>query len=97
MAEEIDAAAQTLDRFRKKCECRRIAVEFECGGWCGKASNAAEAEFESCFLVLEAPCGEVITVEKISAGQVVEVETAKVVLIPKDKICSIELIKPVID
>jgi alpha-D-ribose 1-methylphosphonate 5-triphosphate synthase subunit PhnH len=69
----------------------RVAVEFHCGCCCKKASNARLAEIIDGLLVLEAAKHESITVKMFADGKVVDREKAKIVIIPLEKICSVEI------
>lgn len=73
------------------CDKRRIAVEFECDSCCKKALNAKILKIIDEFLVLTAFDDDGILVKVISGGILVEKEIVKVIIIPLDKVCSIEI------
>lgn len=70
---------------------QKVAVEFECGDCCKKASNAKIADVVDGVLVLVASDDTLILVRTFSDGKVVDKQLAKVVIIPLDKVCSVEL------
>lgn len=70
---------------------QKVAVEFECADCCKKASNAKIADVVDGVLVLVACDDTLILVRTFSDGKVVDKQLAKVVIIPLDKVCSVEL------
>ncbi len=68
-----------------------IAVEFECDGCCKKALNARIVAIISGFLILVGFGGASIVVKTISGGQLVERELVRAIVIPLDRVCSIEV------
>jgi len=69
----------------------RVAVLFECDDCCIKASGGRIAEIVDGFLVLVAKEDSFIVVKAISDGELVDKELVKVIIIPVDKICAVEI------
>jgi len=67
-----------------------IAVEFECDDCCKKALNARILKIICEFLVLVGFGDGCILVKTISGGELVEKELVKAIVIPLDRVCSIE-------
>ncbi|HHY47656.1 MAG TPA: hypothetical protein GX506_10220 [Firmicutes bacterium] len=67
-----------------------VAVEFECDGCCKKALNARILTVVDEFLILVAFDDGCILIKTISGGQLVEKEIAKAIVIPLERVCSIE-------
>lgn len=68
-----------------------IAVEFECDDCCKKALNARVLKIACGLLILVAFPGGCILVKTISGGQLVERELVRAMIIPLDRVCSIEI------
>ncbi len=68
-----------------------VAVEFSCGSCCKRARNAKIADVVDGVLVLVARCDEPIIVEVVCPKECAEKEFAKIVIIPLDKISSVEI------
>lgn len=73
-----------------KIKKERIAVEFECGECCKKVINGASINIISGFLFLAPPLGECLFLKLFSAGKLAEKQILKFIIIPFDKVCSIE-------
>lgn len=69
----------------------KVAVEFECGDCCKKASNARLIDVVDGVLVLAACDDALILVRTFDEGKVVDKQLAKVVIIPLERVCSVEL------
>lgn len=87
-----DVAAQShaiLEQWREHGDHDdvRVAVEFECGSCCKKASNAKIADVIDGVLVLKAHEDERIIVR----GGSLDKEFAKIVIIPLEKVSSVEI------
>ncbi|MGE5572108.1 MAG: hypothetical protein ACM3ZU_03685 [Bacteroidota bacterium] len=68
-----------------------IAVEFECDDCCKKALNARILRVIDEFLILVGFEEASIVVKTISGGQLVERELVRAIVIPLDRVCSIEI------
>lgn len=68
-----------------------VAVEFECGGCCRKAYNATIADVLDGVLILVAGECDPIVVKVICPRECEEKEYAQIVIIPLDKISSVEI------
>lgn len=71
-------------------QSHRVAVEFECDDCCKKALNARILTVVDEFLILVAHDDGCILIKTISGGQLVEKEIAKAIIIPLERVCSIE-------
>lgn len=69
----------------------RVTVLFECDGCCVKALDGRIADVVRGFLVLVARDDSFILVKIMSDGKLVDKEVVKVIIIPLDKICAIEI------
>lgn len=69
----------------------RVTVLFECDGCCVKALNGKIVDIVAGFLVLVARDESFILVRIISEEEIVDKEVAKVIIIPLDRICAIEI------
>lgn len=97
--------AAVLGRGKKECDCdlgdvlgdvfgtndRNIAIEFECGGCCKRVSNGEDIDVMNCFVVLRPARNERLCLKLVSGGCVVERQRLREIIIPIDKICSIEI------
>ncbi len=82
LAEVLTAASCPTDR--------NIAIEFECGGCCKKVLNGEFIDVLGSFVILRPRRNEYLTVKLFSGGVLAELQTADVIIIPVDRICSIE-------
>jgi len=69
---------------------RNIAIEFECGGCCKKVLNGEYLDVLGSFVILRPRRNQDLTVKLFSGGVLAEIQTADVIIIPIDRICSIE-------
>lgn len=81
------AALRDFDDLERLC----IAVEFECDDCCKKALNARILRIIRGFVILVGFGGASILVKTISGGQLVERELVRAIIIPLDRVCSIEI------
>ena len=81
------ASLQHLGDLESLC----IAVEFECDDCCKKALNARILRVIGEFLVLVGFEDACIVVKTISGGQLVERELVRAIVIPLERVCSIEI------
>ncbi len=69
---------------------RNIAIEFECGHCCKKVLNGEFIDVLGSYVVLRPARNQDLMIKVFSAGVLVERQTADVIIIPVDRICSIE-------
>jgi hypothetical protein len=69
---------------------RNIAIEFECGGCCKKVLNGEYIDVLGSFVILRPRRNQDLIVKLFSGGELAELQTADVIIIPVDRICSIE-------
>ncbi|NPV54441.1 MAG: hypothetical protein HPY71_13150 [Firmicutes bacterium] len=82
---ELEAIEDFGDPF-KQC----IAVEFECDDCCKKALNAKILTIVDGFLILVGFNKGCILVKTISGGELVEKEVVRAIVIPLNRVCSVE-------
>jgi hypothetical protein len=70
----------------------RIGIEFECGDCCKKVTNGAELEFKCPnLIILEADEDEFLKLKIFSDGKLVDEQKLKAIIVPKKRICAIEI------
>jgi hypothetical protein len=69
---------------------RNIAVEFECGGCCKKATNGESIAVTEFFVIVRPAVGEHLEVRLFCDGKVADIQRAQIVVIPIDHVASIE-------
>ncbi len=72
----------------------RIGIEFECGDCCKKVTNGFKL-FIACdsIILLPAQC-ESLVLRVFCCGKIVDKQLLKAIIIPLEKLCSIEIQKP---
>lgn len=70
------------------------AIEFKCGNCCKKASNARLIGICGGLLVLVPFDLSGVVIELFGEEGVINTETARLVLIPLDNVCSLEVMAP---
>ncbi len=68
----------------------KIAVQFECGKCCKKVLNVKKAIEFGGFVFLVPPAKECLLIKTFNKGKLVDKQLAKVIIIPKNRICSVE-------
>ncbi|MGI6707078.1 MAG: hypothetical protein ACOX6S_12915 [Clostridia bacterium] len=69
---------------------RNIAIQFECGHCCKKVLYGQYIDVLGSYVVLRPMRNEDLIIKVFSAGELVERQRADVIIIPVDRICSIE-------
>jgi len=77
--------------FDKKDDDDRIAIRFECGECCNRVSNGAKLSFSPKFVALAPEDRDELVVQTFSDGELVEKRKLKKIIIPINRICSIEI------
>ncbi|HHY98291.1 MAG TPA: hypothetical protein GX509_06090 [Firmicutes bacterium] len=67
-----------------------VAVEFECDDCCKKALNARILTIVDGLLILVGFNNGCILVKTISGGELVEKEVVRAIIIPLNRVCSVE-------
>ncbi|HHV62418.1 MAG TPA: hypothetical protein GXX51_07250 [Firmicutes bacterium] len=83
--QELETVEDLGDPFN---QC--IAVEFECDDCCKKALNARILTVIDGFLILVGFNNGCILVKTISGGELVEKEVVRAIIIPLNRVCSVE-------
>ena len=68
-----------------------IAIQFECGECCKKVFYGESIAVIGCFIVLRPAAGRRLKVKLFCGGRVADVQWTQVIIIPIDKISSIEI------
>ena len=68
----------------------KIAVQFECGKCCKKVLNVKKAIEFGGFVFFVPPAKECLLIKTFNKGKLVDKQLAKVIIIPKNRICSVE-------
>lgn len=90
--EQIDGALKGLESiFDKKHDDDKIAIRFDCGECCNRVSNGAKLSFNLKFAALIPEKGDELLVQTFSDGELVDKRKLKKILIPINRICSIEV------
>lgn len=72
---------------------RRIGVEFECGDCCKRISNGAKIFFTCDSLILLPKQCESLVLRVFCCGKIVDKQLLTAIIIPLEKLCSIEIQK----
>ncbi|WP_422445649.1 hypothetical protein [Thermoanaerobacterium sp. DL9XJH110] len=70
---------------------KKIGIEFECGDCCKKVINGSHLFFLGNFAILLPEPGDCLFLKVISGGKIVDKEIMKKIIIPANRICSIEI------
>lgn len=94
LPEQKDPSLEGLESALNKMQLngdKKIGIEFECGDCCKKVINGAKLFFIFNFAILLPEPGDCLFLKVISGGKIADRETMKKIIIPANRICSIEI------